>query len=210
MKKRTVKEWRKLALRRMGPYLRRVGEIASLWSQIEFHIDFTVWELLKTEQQYSACITAQLGFPQKMRALKALVALHDRANLHEHLIKALNKLSSDSLAAYDQRNRAVHDAWMVGSKSKRVAQYTATIKDNRLKFGDSITTLKELDKASAAIRALLERVYKLEWAILVALAPSPHKYQLGHFPRTDPKSRRHSRRASSPGKRATRRVASPA
>jgi len=193
----------------MGPYLRRVGEIASLWSQIEFRIDFTVWELLKTEQQYSACVTTQLGFPQKLRALKALIAVSDRGQLHENLIKALNKFTGDANATYDLRNRAVHDAWMLGVESRRVSQNTAAIKDNRLRFGPTHTTVKDLDKITAAMRALLRRVYKLEWSILDALAPSPHKYELGYFRRTSPKSRHPDRRANSLGKRVARREASP-
>ena len=209
MKKYGVKQWRRLALRRMGPYLRRVGEIASLWSQVEFHIDLTVWELLKTEQQYSACITTQLGFPQKLRALKALIAVIDRGQLHENLIKALNKFTADANATYDLRNRAVHDAWMLGVESRRVSQNTATIKDNRLRFGETHTTIKDLDKATAAIRALLRRVYALQWSILDALAPSPRKYELPHFRRTSPKSRRPDRRANSLVKRVARRKASP-
>jgi hypothetical protein len=209
MKKRGVKQWRRLALKRMGPYLRRVGEIASLWSQVEFRIDFTVWELLKTEQQYSACVTSQLGFPQKLRALKALIAVIDRGQLHENLIKTLNKFSADATAKYDLRNRAVHDAWTLGVRSRRVSQYTATIKDNRLRFGPTSTTIKDLDNTTATIRALLRRVHRLECSILGAFAPSPHKYELGYFRRTSPKSRRADRQANSLGKRVARREASP-
>lgn len=210
MEKRTAKQRRALVLKHFAPYLKMVGEIASLWSQVEWQLDFIVWELLNTEQQYSACITAQLGFNQKLRALKALVAVRDRTNLHEALIKTLNKFTGDAMSVYDLRNRAVHDAWMMGVESKRVSQNTAAMKENRLKFGESNTTIKDLDRTTAAIRALLRRVRKIGWAILGALAPSPYKYVLGHFTRTPPRGLRPDRRSNSPGRRATRREASSA
>jgi hypothetical protein len=207
-KEHTAKQRRRIALRRFSPYLRRVGEIASLWSQIEFQLDFIIWELLQTEQQYSACVTAQLGFSQKLRALKALVAARDQAQQHEELIRALNKFTGDATSTYDLRNRAVHDAWMIGVESKRVSQQTAAIKGNRLNFGLRPASIKELEKAAAAIRVLLNRVRALEWEILGALVPSPHKCVLTHFGRTPPKKQRPGRRANSPERLAVPQKAS--
>lgn len=190
-----------MALRRMAPYLRRVGEVASLWSQVEWHLDFIVWELLTTEQQYSACVTAQLGFNQKLRALKALIAVRDRDNKHETLMRTLNKFTGDATAVYDQRNRAVHDAWTMGVDSRKVSQHTAAIAANRLQFGRTATTIRNLDKTTASIRVLLKRVRLIERSILDALVPSPYRYTLGHFQRTTPTKRRPDLRANSPGKR---------
>lgn len=51
-------------------------------------------------------------------------------------------------------------------------------------------TLKDLDKATAEIRALLKRARKLSWSILDALAPSPYKHTLEHFGQTNPMNRR--------------------
>jgi hypothetical protein len=172
----SLRKRREQAMRKMTPHLKRVGAIASLWSQIELNLDIIIWTLLKTEQQLAACVTAQIGSASaKLRSIKALLALIDITGKHDAIKKSLNKFGNDIEAIQIKRNRAVHDTWQVSLTTKRVFQMRAAIKDNKLLFAQMKITVRELDKTLAQIRALLKRVYVLEQQIVAAFAPSPHK-----------------------------------
>jgi hypothetical protein len=203
MRQLTLRESRRAAIKRMTPYLRRVGEISSNWSSLEFNLDLIIWELLQTEQQYSACVTSQIpSAGAKLKSIKALVAVLDKAKKHEDIQRTLNKMGSDMEAVVIKRNRAVHDTWRMGVVTKRVSQFSAAMKGARLQFGNMTTTIRELDRTNAQIRALLKRSYLLEQLILGVFVPSPRRYVLGHFQRNRPNPRLRQSRGKAPKKHA--------
>jgi hypothetical protein len=184
----------------MTPHLKRVGEIASLWALLEFHLDMLIWSLLQAEQQPAACVTSQLsGTGSRLRAIKALIDLYDgdkslrqalnkpSHNEGKSLRQAFNKFSSNVDAVQIKRNRIVHDTFSPSLKSKRVFQMRAVIRDNKLTFGYTQIRVAELDRTSSQIRRLLKQLYRFATKIPNAfdLLPSPHKPGKGQFARIE-------------------------
>jgi hypothetical protein len=80
---------RERAVKKMMSHLARVGEIASLWSLLEFHMDAMIWKLLGVEQQLGACVTSQIiSAPAKLRTIRALL---DSLNADESYTREVNK-----------------------------------------------------------------------------------------------------------------------
>jgi hypothetical protein len=207
----TLAERRKSIMRKMQPHLARVGGIASLWSQIELNIDVIIWRLVQGEQQLCACLTSQIQSSSgKMRALKALLELLDKRPDPNPLKTALNKLHSDMEAVQIKRNRAVHDAWHIGHKTRRVYQVRAAVKGRELLFGYSDKVpVRELDRTLAQIRKLLTRLYELEQCIIDELGPSLKTPLPGRFSRIGTNRTQPPRRRSGTKKRPTQPKASP-
>jgi len=197
--KNSVKDRRRLAIRKMTPHLRRVGEIASLWSQLELHLDMLIWELLGAKQPAAACVTSQLGSASgRLRAIKALVDLYGAS---DEITRTINKFSGDVEAVQIKRNRAVHDAWQTGLTSKRVYQLRVAIKGNKLLFESEPISVRELDRTIAQIRRLFLKAYRFKERLPSGLVPSPHTSGLKPFARivTSPLPR--NRRGKGPRKR---------
>jgi hypothetical protein len=179
--KNSVKYRRKTAIRKMAPYLRRVGEIASLWSQLELQLDMLIWDLLEARQPAAACVTAQLGSASgRLRAIKALTDLYGAA---EETKRTINKFASQIDALQIKRNRAVHDAWQTGVNSRRVYQLRVAIKDNKLLFDYDQRSVLELDRTIAQIRGLFLRACRLRVRAVPLLLSSRAKTGLKPFAR---------------------------
>lgn len=192
MPKESLPKARRRALRGMAPHLRRVGEIASLWSQLELHLDAIIWNLLRTKRHLAACVTSQIpNAPAKLRSIKALVDLDNRLGMHDALKSRLNKFGGDLEAVSRKRNRAVHDSWHLGSKA-RVYQRQATVRENKLLFQDQPVRVRELDRTSAQIRGLLKRVYMFDRQI-GSFIQSSHKHVMSAIPEGKAPRKRRSR-----------------
>jgi hypothetical protein len=91
--KDSVKNRRKTIVRRLTPHLRRVGEITSLWSQLELHLDILIWELLGTRHPAAACVTSQLASASaRLRVIKALIELY---GADDSIKRTINKFSAE-------------------------------------------------------------------------------------------------------------------
>jgi len=59
-------------------HLAYVGLAVNSWADLEFEIDFTIWDLMDCPQALSACLTAQLVSPiPKLKVLLSLVRLYE-------------------------------------------------------------------------------------------------------------------------------------
>lgn len=110
-----------------------IGRISDAWAQLEFQIDLGIWDLLETEQQLAACVTAQLSFIHpRIKAFISLVEVHGAS---KKIIKKLTSLYSDEISALsEKRNRSVHDPRMAKEPSKEIHRLEVTAK-SKLSFG---------------------------------------------------------------------------
>lgn len=93
------------------PTFAAIGRVASAWSQFEYLLDASIWNLAKVDANAGACITSQLFGPA--RRLDAIVALAALNKTDDSTISKLNKLAKRALDLADKRNRAVHDTWAI-------------------------------------------------------------------------------------------------
>src|ERR1700751_209257 len=102
-----------------------------------------IWSLANMEDEEGACVTAQImGAAARLRALCALVGL--QKGITPALIKDLKRFTSDTGGLTEQRNRIVHDSWMMGRRTKKVAQLRVTA-NQKLDYGFRPRTLEELE-----------------------------------------------------------------
>jgi hypothetical protein len=154
-----------------------IGRAADKWSDLEFEIDRTIWNLLRVKHPLGACLTGQMySALNKMRALIALVNLYE---LSDTIPTALNKLTADIGPLIEKRNRTVHDKRMVHAGTSEVVRFQAT-GDRKLKFGPQPETIDSLyefcNDAEALRRRFLEIAAQIESETLTSggkLKPLP-------------------------------------
>ena len=76
---------------RFDEYVLAIGRVAMIWSQFEFFLSETIWELANVDRNVGACITAQMIGPNPR--FKALVALMHFRGANQDLIGEMNSLS---------------------------------------------------------------------------------------------------------------------
>src|SRR5206468_2626908 len=115
-------------------YFAEIGRIAAAWAMLDFQLDVALREGALEPQLLEACISAQiLSTPNRLRALGSLLRLH---GIREHRIEFLNKFEQRTHAVGIKRNRAIHDAIIVGHETARVYRMTvAMATDKSLDFG---------------------------------------------------------------------------
>ena len=142
-----------------------IGRIASVWAMMEFRMDQIIWELMGVEQTLGACLTTQLhGSAPRLRVLKSLMELRGSSPA---LITKLNKFSADILKPQEDRNRAVHDPWFVGVKSKEVSQIRKATIDNKIVYERFPVASEDLKSIYRASVAMLKRFLALRNEILM-------------------------------------------
>jgi threonine dehydrogenase-like Zn-dependent dehydrogenase len=133
----------------------KVGRIASEWARFEFEIDRFIWSLANDTDEKGACVTAQMmGSGPRLRAALALCELS--GVISTHLMSQLRRFANDNEALVQLRNRAVHDPWVVGVKTKRRGQIRLTA-NKKLDYRLHAQTLDDLDAILSKIEGHVER-----------------------------------------------------
>ncbi|MBI4274004.1 MAG: hypothetical protein HY659_04825 [Rhizobiales bacterium] len=102
-----------------------IGLATMAWADFEFDIDYTIWELLSTQQALAACVTAQMISPiPKLNALQSLVRLYQ---FGEELENRISQFSGSIGGLVERRNRIVHDKriWYPDTGTVKRIQVTA-------------------------------------------------------------------------------------
>ena len=115
--------------RNLKKFYPEVGRIAAIWAMLEFRMDQLIWDLACVEQSLGACITTQLNGPTpRLRTIKALSSLLGVTN---EVMKKIDKFNHAIMKPQEERNRAIHDPWFIGSETKNVYKVTVAIVRNR-------------------------------------------------------------------------------
>lgn len=87
-----------------------IGRVAVGWSFFEFFLDHFAAELLKLEDHAAICLQAQvIGPARKMDAYIAAA----RWATDKKFLKDLEEFARDTTRLAEQRNRVIHDSWIV-------------------------------------------------------------------------------------------------
>ena len=132
------------------PHFAAIGRLVDAWAQLEFHIDYAIWQLANVEQSFGACITSQLiGVNNRLRALRSLLSLRGAS---QATIKEVGKFANSLGDLQQKRHRAAHDPRMI-HKDTGIMDRLEITADNKLVFGFQPENIDSLVDARAKIAA---------------------------------------------------------
>jgi hypothetical protein len=146
-------------LARDDPHFTALGRIATAWALFENTLDGAIWTLAEINDERGACITSQLmSILPRLKAYMALAQL--RGITDRDLVARLHKYIGETEPITQKRNRAIHDAWVVGKQTKKVAQLRVTA-NRKLDYGFRPGSLEHLEKVRSEIVEHTKRFSKL-------------------------------------------------
>jgi hypothetical protein len=119
-----------------------IGKVASEWAILEAIIDSVSIRLAGIGAMPGLCFTAQIAGPA--RKIDALISLAKHRGATADIIKKLNEFSENLRKASEQRNRYVHDFWLLDTPS------------DPIRFEASARTTVKLSEIPTPTRVLLE------------------------------------------------------
>jgi hypothetical protein len=150
------------------PFLIALGRLATVWAEYEMTINVRIWELANVEKAAGASITSQLIGPlPRFRCLLALLAYR---NSPQALIDEFNSHASQAEKIARQRNRYIHDPFVVDEDSLQMKRIEVTA-DKQVKMGIVQAEITELSSLCDKIGTLLSEIDRL-WARVLAEVPA--------------------------------------
>jgi hypothetical protein len=129
-------------------------------------VDLALWEAAEVEQQFGACITAQMGsLHPKLRALTALVKLR---GAEPKLIKKIEDFQRSLHELGETRARIVHDPRLTSSNGT-VVRWQTTANPKEIVFGPQPETIDDLVKIRSRIARRIADFEKLRVEIRAAV-----------------------------------------
>ena len=98
-----------------------IGALVVCWSSLEYQINAAIWALSATSDRDGACVTAQL--PTILSRMRAFIALVKESHGSPALIKDLNAFASHADDLGRERNRIIHDGWIVKRSTGTTARF---------------------------------------------------------------------------------------
>ena len=133
-----------------------VGRVASNWAYFEMVIDDWCMRIAGIEPNVGSCLCAQImGSGRKM---DAFIAISNFLKANATTIRELNKFTTDMNGLSEQRNRVVHDPWLVLPTA--ATRFELTAKRN-LKLGPVQVPTEQVEELARKIERLRERFEKL-------------------------------------------------
>jgi hypothetical protein len=142
-----------------------IGLAVMSWADLEFEIDFTIWDLMDCPQALSACLTAQLISPiPKLNALQSLVRLYQFGG---DLEERLSQFAGNIGGLVDQRNRIIHDKRIYDPATLSVRRINVTAK-TRLKFAEQPESADDLKEFAKRVINARSKFIEIRDAIIAA------------------------------------------
>jgi hypothetical protein len=135
-----------------------IGRVAAAWAEFEYITDVLSVRLARAPENEGACLTAQIA--GSARKLDAYISLARERGASKKTIKDLCDFAKDTTGLQEQRNRIVHDQWMVypsgfarrleiTARKKLIAEFiphqTETVTQFMAKIREHISRLEDLD-----------------------------------------------------------------
>ena len=153
-------------------HLAAIGKVAAYWSTFESTLDRLSHDLAGINSKVGMCLTAQIsGTGRKLDAYIALA----RSRGTTKAIPELNKFANDTVGLAEQRNRIIHDSWIIVPAHPPLRlEITARKKP----VADLIEhSTPEVEKLASAIVAHVKRLIDLHRQMLAEAGPLPEKPQ---------------------------------
>ena len=131
-----------------------IGRVARSWGHLEHMVDLILWETAEVEQQFGACITAQMGsIHPKLRALGALLLLR---KADPKLIKKVDEFQGNLSDLGEQRARTVHDP-RLATHLGEIIRWQTTASSKGVVFGPQPETVEQLNDLRLRIARNIKR-----------------------------------------------------
>lgn len=154
-----------------------IGRVAANWGYFEALIDTWSIHLADVRAEIVVCFTAQImGSRGK---LDAFISLANHLGASPISLTKLNKLASDTVGLAEQRNRAVHDVWILDDPDDP-KRFEATAK-RKLRLGPIPVATKDLRKLADRIDDHASKFDKIAKEIFIALSSSHGKAVPGPY-----------------------------
>lgn len=101
-----------------------IGRVAAHWSYFEWFVDRSAIELCGQNELFVSCFTSQIT--GHARKLDAYISVARLVGVSDSLASNLCKFSQKVARVAEQRNRAIHDVWLLISPKEKAARYEIT------------------------------------------------------------------------------------
>jgi hypothetical protein len=143
-----------------------IGLAVMSWADLEFEIDFTIWDLMDCPQALSACLTAQLISPiPKLNALQSLVRLYQFGG---DLEERLSQFAGNIGGLVEQRNRIIHDKRIYDPATPLSVRRINVTAKTRLKFAEQPESMDDLKEFAKRVVTARSKFIEIRDAIIVA------------------------------------------
>lgn len=160
-------------------YLAAMGRVSAAWSILDLQLDLAICQFAQTPQLIGVCITSQLfGTPARLNALGALMRAH---GMPQNCIKWLDKFQNRTHGLARKRNRAVHDAIMVGGNTRTIYRMSATLDQKEVAFGVTPSTPRVLSDIYEEIKDHVMQFQNFWNATVVELETLRQRVPLSSF-----------------------------
>jgi hypothetical protein len=108
----------------LAPFYLALGAVATGWAEYEFRLNDAIWHLANIERLAGTCITSQMIGPgPRFRCLAALLELRGTP---KNLISDLNSHASRAEGIGRQRNRLLHDPFLLNTERGTIVRMQMT------------------------------------------------------------------------------------
>jgi hypothetical protein len=152
-------------------YADTIASIANQSATIEFYVNHSIWIVADIDSPSGACITSQIYTLQgRLSALLALLKLH---RAPDNLIKRVNKFSEKVRGPSENRNRILHDIWLVDNRDPTSMGRMQMTAAKTLKFGIVDVAQTELQAIYDELAACRLEMYEIRGKIFAAQPTFP-------------------------------------
>ena len=141
------------------------------WSNLEYDLHATIWELADVRPALGACMTAQI-FTTNAK-LDTLLSLLKLRSADQKLIDRVNKFSSTVRPALEARNRMGHDLWLKDKLNPSGMGKLRITAAKKLDFKIETVTVEQLTADVEKIEQAQIDFHNIRVAILDAIPTLP-------------------------------------
>lgn len=152
------------------PFMIALGRLATAWSEYELHLNIYIWELANVEKIAGSCMTSQMIGPGPR--LRCLLSLLELRKAPAEIINAFNSHATKAEKIGRQRNRLIHDPWMLESKTGQINRIEITA-DKHVRHAFVGGEVKEIDELFFKLSKLIDEAESLWSRVETELPPWP-------------------------------------
>lgn len=148
-----------------------IASIANCSATIEYYVNHSIWIVAKVDSSSGACITSQIYTLQgRLSALLALLKLHQAP---AKLVKRVNKFTETVRGPTENRNRVIHDIWLMDNRDPTTMGRLETTASKTLKFRVEDVPLPKLQAIFDELSACRLEAYEIRKEIFAAQPTFP-------------------------------------
>jgi hypothetical protein len=152
-------------------YADLIASIASGWATIEYHVNHSIWIVAQLDHPTGACLTSQVhSLHSKLSSLLSLLKLY---RAPDRIITRVNKFAETIRGPQEQRNRVIHDVWLMDNRNPGSMGRMETTAAKKLEFSVKDVSLEKLRAIYAELSACRLEFFQIRNEIFIAQPSFP-------------------------------------